>query len=108
MPTSRDSGNPKRLGEILAGVLHDHGLDATLRRHRVVVYWEAFAGKEIAARSRATALDEAGTLHVVVDSAVWMQELQMLKDRLREEINRKLGSEEIRSIRLRLGSLESS
>jgi predicted nucleic acid-binding Zn ribbon protein len=108
MPASRDSGKPKRLGEILASVLHDQGLDAKLRRHRVVVYWEEFAGREIAARSRATALDEAGTLHVEVDSAVWMQELQMLKDRLKAEINRRLGSEEVRSIRLRLGSLEPS
>ncbi len=105
MSSSKTPYKPQRLAEILGHVLHEQGLAPRLHTHRVIAYWAEFAGEEIARRSRAVSLEE-GTLHVVVDSPAWMQELHMRKDSLKEKINEKLGSEEVQVIRLRLGPVD--
>jgi len=98
------SRKPQRLGDILGEVLKDQGLEPRIRQHRVLAYWEEFVGKEIARRTKATAIDR-GTLFVVVENAIWMQELHMLKEQIKEQINKRLGSEEVKKIHLTMGQI---
>jgi predicted nucleic acid-binding Zn ribbon protein len=99
---NRATTKPQRLGEILDHVLREQGLEARIRQHRILAYWDEFVGKEIARRAKAVAI-ERGTLFVVVDNAIWMQELHMLKEQIRDTINKKLGSDEVKKIHFQLG-----
>lgn len=107
MSEQREPTKPHRLADILNQLLRDQGLETRIRQHRVIAYWEEFVGKEIARRTRAATL-ECGTLLVVVQNAIWMQELHMLKERIKDQINQKLGSEEVKNIRLQIGNVQSN
>jgi predicted nucleic acid-binding Zn ribbon protein len=105
MSERRRSTRPQRLGDILQDVLKEQGFETRVRQHRIMAYWEDFVGKEIAQRTRPTAI-ERGTLFVVVENNIWMHELHMLKDRLKDEINTRLGSKEVERIHLQIGRVK--
>lgn len=96
--------NPHHLADVLHQVLRSLGLEPRIRQHGILAHWEDFVGKEIARRTRPTAIEQ-GTLFVVVENAIWMQELHMLKDQIKDQINKKLGSEEVKKIHLRIGPM---
>jgi predicted nucleic acid-binding Zn ribbon protein len=64
--------------------------DERLRAFRVWTFWSDEVGKTIAGHAQPVAL-RAGLLTVSVDSPTWMQELQFLKETLRERLNGRLG-----------------
>ena len=64
--------------------------DDRLRAFRVWTFWSDEVGEAIAGHARPVAL-HAGVLTVSVDSPTWMQELQFLKETLRERLNARLG-----------------
>jgi predicted nucleic acid-binding Zn ribbon protein len=64
--------------------------DERLRAFRVWTFWSDEVGETIAGHAHPVAL-RAGVLTVSVDSPTWMQELQFLKETLRERLNARLG-----------------
>lgn len=65
---------------------------------RAVDVWMEVAGEETARHTKGVALRE-GELIVYVDSAVWANELSLLSERFRRDINAKLGKELVASLR---------
>jgi hypothetical protein len=73
-------------GSVLRGVVNRLGLQAGLSRHRVVHLWPKIVEPTVARHAKAEKV-VGGTLHVVVDSSVWMFELATIKELLLDKVN---------------------
>lgn len=67
-------------------------------KSRAVAVWPEVAGDEIVKHTKGVALRD-GELIVYVDSPVWANELTMLTERFKSDINAKLGEELVKSLR---------
>jgi predicted nucleic acid-binding Zn ribbon protein len=83
---------------LLPRVLRDLGLEHGVAGWRAVEEWSEAAGDRIASRTRALSFHE-GTLHVEVEGSAWLHELGYLKRELLRQVNRRLGSAQVRELR---------
>jgi hypothetical protein len=74
------------VGAILNNVLDGLGLKAAISRHRIVQLWPTIVNTAVARHAVAEKVT-GPTLHVVVDSSVWMNELAAVKNVLLEKVN---------------------
>jgi len=81
------------LRRVLQRIDPDHRLEV----YRLWTFWREEVGQAIAARAEPAGF-RAGVLSVRVNSAAWMQELQFMKEELRERLNARLGADLIRDI----------
>jgi predicted nucleic acid-binding Zn ribbon protein len=95
---------PSALGQTLERVLKRIDPDKRLEVYRVWTFWAEEVGEAIAARAEPAGF-RAGILSVRVSSASWTQELQFMKETLRERLNARLGKELIRDIYFVSGSM---
>jgi len=86
------------VGGLIAGVLDELGLSASLREWHAVSVWDTVVGEQVSKHTQAYAV-EKGVLAVRVDSHVWLQELQFLKPDIIGRLNRELGGEVITELR---------
>ena len=77
---------PVRLGDVLGGVLQQHGLADQIKRMAALDLWPDVVGEHIAAVTRARSVAE-GTLVVEVRSSGWLMELNMMKGDLLARVN---------------------
>ncbi len=92
-----------KIGAPLKDLLSRLHLSVPMLGWRAVEVWPEAVGSRVAARARAVAFRD-GTLFVEVDSATWMNELGYLKHHMVTELNRRLGEEVVREIRLQPAS----
>ena len=98
------SGSDQRttgLSDVLQGILERAEAKFPDRAHRIWETWEDAVGPDIARRARPVAF-RSGVLHVGVGSSPWMHQLTFLRDRIRDEVNRRVGSPLVRLVRFRL------
>lgn len=98
MNRNKRRSTPTPLERILAGVLHDTGLTDTLAQGRALAAWENIVGGDIAAHSRAIAL-EGGILTLQADHGAWRQELTLLIPEIMARFNCRFGEGTITEIR---------
>ena len=103
MVDSMASLKPRGLGETLQRVLQRIDPDKRLDVYRVWTFWDEEVGEAIASRAEPAGF-RAGVLSVRVSSASWTQELQFMKESIRERLNARLGEELIRDIYFVSGS----
>lgn len=84
----RGSG-PVKVGNVLDGVLQQHGLDGQIKRMAALEIWPQVVGEHIAAVTRARSVEE-GRLVVEVRSSGWLMELNMMKGELLGRLNERL------------------
>jgi predicted nucleic acid-binding Zn ribbon protein len=94
---SRPRSSPDRVADALRQVLQRIDPERRLAVYRVWTFWDDVVGAALAARTQPASFRD-GVLSVRVGGAVWMQELQFMKDDLRERLNARLGAELIRDI----------
>lgn len=85
------------IADPLRRVLQRIDPDHRLKVYRLWTFWRDEVGAAIAARAEPAGY-RAGVLSVRVNSAAWMQELQFMKEEVRERLNTRLGEELIRDI----------
>ena len=85
------------LGEALADLIKEYRLGPGLKEATVISIWETIAGKAITARTKRTYVKD-GVLHIHLTSSVVKNELMMLRDALKTQINIRAGEEVIREI----------
>jgi len=88
------------LAEAIQDYIREMKLDKGLRETRLVTSWEEIVGKAIASRTSKIYIKDS-ILYVHLNSSVVRNELLMLRQALREKLNKKAGSEIIKDIVLR-------
>ena len=91
------SGLPVRLGTVLRAALDRLPLATPLADYALWAQWDTVVGPTIARHAQPARL-RRGILSVEVDSAEWMQEIQFLKQDLRERLNARLGRAVVRDV----------
>ena len=94
---------PTRVTDPLHRLLQRIDPDKRLHVYRLWTFWEREVGEAIAARAQPASY-RAGVLAVRVSSAAWMQELQFMKEEIRERLNARLGADLVRDIYFVSGS----
>ncbi len=82
------------------------GLEKEMALFRLKEGWPDIVGPAIASHTAPQAIRyHTMTLHV--DGAAWLHELSFLKEEIRKKINRQLGNNVVRSLRLKIGPVAS-
>lgn len=97
---------PAPLAELLAVVFAGQPVANRLEEAKIWQVWEEAVGRQIAERARPASLRD-GVLTLTVASAPWMQQLNFLKKELIVQLNQAIGSELVRDIYLKAGSLKT-
>lgn len=96
--------SPTSISPILKGIIKDFGLEKGIAGALLQIRWREIVGPQIASHTYPAEI-RFDTLHLTVDSAVWMHQLSFLKKEILEKCNRLLGKESVRKIQLRTGPL---
>ncbi|GLC26100.1 DUF721 domain-containing protein [Roseisolibacter agri] len=100
-PNSRNP-RPSLLGDLLAGVLADAGIEQRVAQASVVPEWPTLVGAQIAAVTEPLSVSVDGTLWVAVQSHAWMTELSLLEPELLRALNTHPERPPVQRIRLTL------
>jgi predicted nucleic acid-binding Zn ribbon protein len=95
-------GSIQRLDELLHRFLKESPLRRGLDEQDVLASWPEIVGPEIARHSEAIALKD-GVLWVRAEGSVWAQELSLLKPRIQQRLEEKLGAGSVRDVRFHTG-----
>ncbi len=77
---------PKRVGDVLGGVLERAGIRTQLEHQSVLEEWSDLVGPGIARLTRARSVFD-GVLVVEVRSSAWLMELDMMKRDIMARVN---------------------
>ncbi len=98
---------PARLGEIISALESSAGWGAGLRHQRPLRLWDEAVGEEVASRARPEGM-RGKVLWVSVESSVWLQELMLREEKIRERLNALLGEEAVDRIFFRVSPAPES
>lgn len=83
--------------EVLNDLIAEYRIGGKLREASVINIWSEVTGKAISSRTSKIYIRD-GVLHVYLTSSVVKNELMMLREALRERLNKDAGEEVIREI----------
>lgn len=92
-----ERSSPKKLGDLLPGLLERLGLSKGVREHTVLERWPEIVGPKIAEVTTAERIRD-GRLWVSVRHPAWRNELAFIKEELLAKVNREMGAEIVREI----------
>ena len=95
----RPETSPERAGAILPKVFRAMGLEGKMEAVRLRAEWVEVVGKVVAARCRPGDIRE-GTLFIMVENNVWMQEIRFHQDRILRRIRKRFPGLRVKGIRL--------
>ncbi|MBE9535656.1 MAG: DUF721 domain-containing protein [Proteobacteria bacterium] len=101
----RSRGFPTKVAGILGSVLEKQHLKKRISDCEVFVIWDDVVGENIAIRTAPLAF-RRGALKIGVSDHGWLQQLQFLKEEIKEKLNRKLGRDLVESIYFQIGTIE--
>lgn len=95
---------PKRMADVIAQVVQRRGYAQVRAARQWDEAWRAAAGPEFSAVTRPGVL-RRGTLEVLADNSLVMQELTFEKDRLLAELQSALPAAGIKQLRFKVGQI---
>ena len=107
MRRRRKQGNLQRIGDILPKVLKKKKLHIHLEDRHISDAWKKAVGSIISAKTRAYKL-KGDTLFVKVSTSTWMQQLQFMKEEIKEKVNAVLEKEAVKNIYFSIGIIGSA
>jgi hypothetical protein len=93
----------ENVSDVLARVVRGLAIERELRSRAVEPAWPRAAGPRLAPHSRPAML-RSGILTVEARSAAWLHELFLMRESLRLALNREMGGDYVRELRMRLGT----
>jgi len=97
-------GSIERVSQLLTGEFGGSVFGNRLKELVIWQHWSKAVGASIAAHTRPLRI-YGGQLTVLVSSATWMQQLNFMKEELRNKLNHTLGDEQVKSISFKTGKL---
>ena len=88
---------PTLIGQSVASVLRQLGLESKVKQYEVIEQWPRIVGNRIAKVATAVRI-ENGKLFVHVERAPWRNEMVFLKTALIEKINKEMHQEVVKDI----------
>ncbi len=85
------------LREVLKDLIDEYRIGPKLREASVINLWSEVTGKAISSRTSKIYIRD-GVLHVYLTSSVVKNELMMLREALRQRLNKDAGEEVVREI----------
>ncbi len=85
------------LKEALEDLINEYHLAPKLKEASAINIWQGITGKAITSRTKKIYIKD-GVLHIYLTSSVVRNELMMLRDTLRRQVNLKAGEEIIKDI----------
>ncbi len=107
MRRRRKQGNLQRIGDILPKVLKKKRLHIHLEDRHISDAWKKAVGSIISAKTRAYKL-KGDTLFVKVSTSTWMQQLQFMKEEIKEKVNAVLEKKPVKNIYFSIGIIGSA
>ena len=97
----RNSGasEPVSAGDAIRQLVDSLGLAEKLKQQRVLSLWEEIVGEDIAAVTQAEGF-RWGQLSVSVQNPTWRHWLTFQRETIRQNLNREVGGEVVKTIRL--------
>ncbi len=92
------------IGAVIEKVLHQYRPNMDQALLQVWEVWEAAVGKEVAAQARPAAF-KGDMLLVHVSNSAWLHHLRYLENDLKAQLNMVLGSEKVRTLKLKIGPI---
>jgi hypothetical protein len=92
------------MSQVLEEILRSYGLQERIYEYRVFREWPDAVGEQVARHAWPARL-QGKTLHIVVDSSPWMQELSLLKTDILDRLNARMGRKLLTNLRFRVGDL---
>lgn len=102
---SRSKDSLKTTRSLIQGLLGNLGISNKIEQHRIWAVWQDAVGEQIAQHAIPTRIRN-NVLEIKVAHPVWMQQLQLLKPRLLQQINAHLGDTPISDLYLRRGQIK--
>jgi len=87
----------EQLGRLIERILKDAGLDKQVNESQAINYWNEIAGEEISTLTEPVKVAD-GKLFVRVSNPSWRNELIMLKPKIKNKLNKRIGSSTIKDI----------
>lgn len=95
----------EKAGEILEHLFQRLNLKRPLREQGVFAVWNACVGETVAAHAQPGSIQK-GQLLVTVSDPAWMNQLQFLKEEIKQKLNSSLGRGVVRELRFRVGEVK--
>ncbi len=99
------SDRASRVADVLSDVLKRVDPEQQMRVYAIWKFWTDEVGELIARRAQPSRFRN-GILFVTVATQSWMQELQFMKESIREKLNARLGADLVRDIFFASGTVE--
>ena len=103
--STRPTGKPEKLCNLLSEVLEEIGLGAASRTVKLLRIWDSAVGANFAPHCRPDGIRHEVIYARVRDSG-WMQRIQLEKPRILERIEAAMGEPIARDLRFRIGELD--
>lgn len=87
------------LGEAIELYLKSHGLKEKVQMEQVIMDWPKIMGKAIAENTEQIWF-RGGVFYVKMSHPVWKNELSMAKSKIREMLNKALGTDLINEVKI--------
>jgi hypothetical protein len=101
----RKAHTPVRIGSLLDWVCKEFNLDTGLKIQKVFEVWDEVVGETIAKKAKPEIIRNR-VLVVKVSSSPWLQELQFMKEQIRDKLNEKIGEKLIDDLFFQLGKVQ--
>ncbi len=97
------TSDPISAGDAIRQLVDSLGLAAKLREQRVLLLWDKIVGKDIAAVTQVEGF-QWGQLSVSAQNPTWRHRLRFECETIRRNLNREVGGEVVKTIRLKVDS----
>ncbi len=91
------------VSDVLGRVVRGLSIEREIRSHAVEPAWPLAAGPRLSPHTRPARLHH-GVLTVEARSASWLHELFLMRESMRLALNREMGGDYVRELRLKLGT----
>jgi hypothetical protein len=103
--SERKSHRPVKVASLLEWVCKELDLQAGLKAYKVFEVWDEVVGETIAKKARPETIRNR-VLVVKVSNSPWIQELQFMKEQIKEKLNESIGEKLIDDLFFQLGKVQ--